>query len=388
MRYWRKLSFGKAKKRNILYFVFEPDVPHPGLADRLKAVISLYNVAKAHGYDFKFYFETPFHLSDYLTPKYDWQMSLDELEYSLSDTKIINETNWHKISSLTPNKQYHCYNYAGNCMPWRFEDSRFYWHELFQELFQPSKLLRQAYEALNITDKHYVSIQFRFVNALELFEGYTFFDNHLETEEERQLLIQKCRNCIKDIIAENAEKTIYVFSDSKTFLDAIEDMPVKVLNHEYLFNLTGEKVLFNGFLAVYEESSLDDEEKIEGLPEFTKGEVLELIELHKEQKFTAPPYRYTEARLIRKMEELGIGRPSTYALTMETLRARGYVSMEKRTFVPTPQGRLTVEQLEKFFSEIINVKYTAEMENTLDEIAAGKTVWYEERKKFYDMFAP
>ena len=169
---------------------------------------------------------------------------------------------------------------------------------------------------------------------------------------------------------------------------SIENTTVDVLNHEYLFNLTGEKVLFNGFLAVYEESSLDDEEKIEGLPEFTKGEVLELIELHKEQKFTAPPYRYTEARLIRKMEELGIGRPSTYALTMETLRARGYVSMEKRTFVPTPQGRLTVEQLEKFFSEIINVKYTAEMENTLDEIAAGKTVWYEELKKFYDMFAP
>lgn len=234
MRYWRKLSLGKAKKRNILYFVFEPDVPHPGLADRLKAVISLYNVAKAHGYDFKFYFETPFHLSDYLTPKYDWQMSLDELEYSLSDTKIINETNWHKISSLTPNKQYHCYNYAGNCMPWRFEDSGFYWHELFQELFQPSKLLRQAYEALNITDKHYVSIQFRFVNALEQFEGYTFFDNHLKTEKERQALIQKCRNAINEIIAENDGKTVYVFSDSKTFLDAIEDMPVKVLNHEYL----------------------------------------------------------------------------------------------------------------------------------------------------------
>lgn len=169
---------------------------------------------------------------------------------------------------------------------------------------------------------------------------------------------------------------------------SIESTTIDIVNNNYLFNLTGEKVLFNGFLAVYEESSLDDEEKIEGLPDFTKGEILELIELQKEQKFTAPPYRYTEARLIRKMEELGIGRPSTYALTMETLRARGYVSMEKRTFVPTPQGRLTVEQLEKFFSEIINVKYTAEMENTLDEIAAGKTVWYEELKKFYDMFAP
>ncbi len=168
----------------------------------------------------------------------------------------------------------------------------------------------------------------------------------------------------------------------------IESTTIDILNNNYLFNLNGEKVLFNGFLAVYEESSLDEEEKIEGLPEFIQNEKLELVELNKEQKFTAPPYRYTEARLIRKMDELGIGRPSTYALTMETLRARGYVTMEKRTFVPTPQGRLTTEQLEQFFSEIINVKYTAEMENNLDEIAAGKAVWYEELKKFYDMFAP
>ena len=117
-------------------------------------------------------------------------------------------------------------------------------------------------------------------------------------------------------------------------------------------------------------------------------EVLNCYDLVPEQKFTTPPYRYTEARLIRKMDELGIGRPSTYALTMETLRARGYVSMEKRTFVPTAQGRLTTEQLELFFSEIINIKYTAGMESTLDKIADGKTIWYEELKKFYDMFAP
>ena len=88
------------------------------------------------------------------------------------------------------------------------------------------------------------------------------------------------------------------------------------------------------------------------------------------------------------MEELGIGRPSTYALMMETLRARGYVTMDKRTFVPTAQGRLTIEQLELFFSDIINVKYTADMENTLDKIAEGQAVWYEELRKFYDVFAP
>jgi len=168
----------------------------------------------------------------------------------------------------------------------------------------------------------------------------------------------------------------------------IENTVVDVVNNDYLFNLNGEKTLFDGFLTIYEESNLDETEAIEKLPELNIGEELTFISLDKEQKFTAPPYRYTEARLIRKMDELGIGRPSTYALTMETLRARGYVTMDKRTFVPTPQGRLTVEQLELFFSDIMNVKYTADMETTLDKIAEGKAVWYEELKKFYDVFAP
>jgi DNA topoisomerase-1 len=88
------------------------------------------------------------------------------------------------------------------------------------------------------------------------------------------------------------------------------------------------------------------------------------------------------------MEELGIGRPSTYALTMETLRLRSYVTMDKRTFVPSNQGRLTSDQLDLFFSSIINVKYTADMENTLDLISEGKAIWYEEIRTFYEAFMP
>lgn len=169
---------------------------------------------------------------------------------------------------------------------------------------------------------------------------------------------------------------------------SIENTTIDINNNGYIFNLNGEKTVFDGFLTIYEESNLDNEEKIDKLPEFNLDEELNCTGVQKEQKFTTPPYRYTEARLIRKMEELGIGRPSTYALTMETLRARGYVTMDKRTFVPTAQGRLTIEQLELFFSDIINVKYTADMENTLDKIAEGQAVWYEELRKFYDVFAP
>ena len=169
---------------------------------------------------------------------------------------------------------------------------------------------------------------------------------------------------------------------------SIENTTIDINNNGYIFNLNGEKTVFDGFLTIYEESNLDNEEKIDKLPEFNLDEELNCTGVQKEQKFTTPPYRYTEARLIRKMEELGIGRPSTYALTMETLRARGYVTMDKRTFVPTAQGRLTIEQLELFFSDIINVKYTADMEKTLDKIAEGQAVWYEELRKFYDVFAP
>lgn len=168
----------------------------------------------------------------------------------------------------------------------------------------------------------------------------------------------------------------------------VEDTKVNILANECLFNLEGEKIIFDGFLKIYEEAKLDDDEDLSRLPDLKIDEVLPLKELLYEQKFTNPPYRYTEARLIRKMEELGIGRPSTYALTMETLRARSYVTMDKRTFVPSKQGRLTSDQLDLFFSSIINVKYTADMENTLDEISLGKVIWYEEIRKFYDTFMP
>ena len=171
--------------------------------------------------------------------------------------------------------------------------------------------------------------------------------------------------------------------------EVIEDTKVDVENNGYLFNLSGEVTLFDGFKTIYEETSITDEvEDVEKLPELVENEQLQFNEIVKEQKFTSPPHRYSEARLIRKMEELGIGRPSTYALTMETLRARAYVTMEKKTFVPTTQGTLTTEQLELFFESIINVKYTAEMESILDKIAEGNAVWYEEIRKFYDVFAP
>ncbi|HHZ18121.1 MAG TPA: type I DNA topoisomerase [Acholeplasmataceae bacterium] len=165
----------------------------------------------------------------------------------------------------------------------------------------------------------------------------------------------------------------------------VEDEKVLIENNGYIFEITGEKVLFAGYLrlfAPYETSSG------KALPPFENGEVLENVTPVPEQKFTSPPQRYTESKLIKKMEELGIGRPSTYAITVDTLKQRYYVRMENRSFVPTDQGILTAEKLEQFFSDIINVKYTAEMETVLDEIAIGKKTWYEELRLFYDKFMP
>ncbi|MDI9507141.1 MAG: type I DNA topoisomerase [Bacillota bacterium] len=165
----------------------------------------------------------------------------------------------------------------------------------------------------------------------------------------------------------------------------IEDEKVLIENNGYVFEIAGEKVLFDGYLRFY---APYENAQIKTLPEFATGEVLSGVEPVPEQKFTSPPLRYTESRLIKKMEELGIGRPSTYSLTVDTLKQRYYVRMENRSFVPTDQGILTAEKLEQYFSDIINVKYTAEMETVLDEIALGKKVWHEELRLFYDKFMP
>ena len=165
----------------------------------------------------------------------------------------------------------------------------------------------------------------------------------------------------------------------------IEDQKIKINNNDYIFEITGNKVVFDGFLKVY---GGYDEDESKSLPEFKEGELIKNTEVESEQKFTAPPLRYTEAKLIKKMEELGIGRPSTYAMTMDTLKQRYYVSMDKKTFVPTEQGMLTSEKLDEYFESIINVKYTASMERVLDDISTGEKVWYAELNNFYKRFMP
>lgn len=165
----------------------------------------------------------------------------------------------------------------------------------------------------------------------------------------------------------------------------IEDEKIKIDNNGYIFEANGEKIKFDGYLAIYQ--GPDDEER-KTLPDMEIGEIVQKTTLTNEQKFTNPPSRYSEGRIINKMKELGIGRPSTYAQTVETLKARLYIKIQSKALVPTEQGMLTSDKLQQYFEPVINIKYTADMEDSLDKIAEGTMDWHNEIDDFYNEFMP
>ncbi len=166
-----------------------------------------------------------------------------------------------------------------------------------------------------------------------------------------------------------------------------ENTTVILDNNNYQFKATGQVIVFDGYLKVFKDYE-DTKDKI--LPPFDtyKSNVIVATEITHEQHFTKPPARYTEASLIKAMEELGIGRPSTYAQTMMTLKKRGYVLVEDKRFIPTNIGIEITDKLQQCFSHLINVEYTANMETDLDKIADGNQNWVETLRTFYDEFEP
>lgn len=158
-------------------------------------------------------------------------------------------------------------------------------------------------------------------------------------------------------------------------------------NNGYTFKATGSVLVFDGYLKVYHEYE-DSEDVI--LPDFKnyKSDVIVADKIDKIQHFTKPAPRYTESSLIKEMESLGIGRPSTYATIIATIKDRGYVILKDKKFEPTEIGEETTDKLQEFFSDIVNVKYTAEMEHDLDEIAEDKMDNIKLLHEFYDKFEP
>lgn len=167
----------------------------------------------------------------------------------------------------------------------------------------------------------------------------------------------------------------------------LNTVAVTVMAGNCAFKTNGYTVKFDGFTKLYTETSDNDEENGGVLPKLTEGEVLKAEEITGNQHFTQPPPRYNEASLIKAMEENGIGRPSTYATTISTILDRHYVEFEQKQLKPTPLGDTITEVLEDHFRHIVDVKFTAKMEGSLDKVEEGKEAWVEVLSDFYSDFA-
>ena len=183
-------------------------------------------------------------------------------------------------------------------------------------------------------------------------------------------------------------KLIYSRFIASQMADArFDTVTLEIGDGTVLLRYYGEHKVFAGFTAVYEEGSDEIDEKIDSkLPRCEEGSPAALKEISPEQHFTQPPSRYTEASLVKELEELGIGRPSTYAPTVSTIIARGYVSREKKRLYPTELGRMVTGLMIDYFDSIVDTAFTAQMENELDSVEAGDKQWREVLKDFYPDF--
>ncbi len=167
----------------------------------------------------------------------------------------------------------------------------------------------------------------------------------------------------------------------------MDTMSVDLINGSVMFRATGSKVKFPGFMKVYVEGSDDQkEEKDKFLPALEESDKVKSEFIDPNQHFTQPPPRYTEARLVKTLEELGIGRPSTYAPTLDTIQRRGYVTLDNKRFIPTELGEIVLELVREFFPDIIDVEFTANMERSLDDIEDGNVKWERIIERFYQDF--
>lgn len=167
----------------------------------------------------------------------------------------------------------------------------------------------------------------------------------------------------------------------------LDTVSADILAGDYVFKASGYSVRFNGFTVLYEEGKDEESESSEMLPPLSEGDSLKLKSIAGNQHFTQPPPRYTEASLIKALEENGIGRPSTYAPTITTILQRNYIEREAKQLKPTPLGEVTTQLMREHFKNIVDVDFTAKMENDLDEVEVGKVDYVDMLRKFYGDFS-
>ncbi len=203
--------------------------------------------------------------------------------------------------------------------------------------------------------------------------------------------IQRTPDSIKASLSKeqyNLYRLIYNrFLASQMMPALYETMTMEIAGSGVVMRFYGEHKSFAGFTSVYEESMDDAVVSAETiLPQLAEGDAVTLADVSSEQHFTQPPSRYTEASLVRMMEEKGIGRPSTYAPTITTIIARGYVSREKKRLYPTELGRMVTSMMETYFKDIVDMEFTAELEDKLDKVEEGETDWKQILREFYPPF--
>lgn len=207
-------------------------------------------------------------------------------------------------------------------------------------------------------------------------------------EAVRPTYIEKSPELVKQYLTSEQYK-LYKLIWDKFVSSQMESASVKTLTAEisaenYMFKASSSKVTFDGFLIVYDDR--EEDERAKAIPELEKGDILKLKNILPKQHFTQPTPRYSEATLVKALEELGVGRPSTYAPTINTIQDRGYVIKEEKALVPTMLGRTVNELLVKHFANIVDANFTAGMETQLDGIAEKESIWQEILGNFYDPF--
>lgn len=206
----------------------------------------------------------------------------------------------------------------------------------------------------------------------------------------RPISVQRTPDSLKDSVSHNyyrLYKLIYErFLASQMSSAQYNSLTADIACGDYGFKVTGKTPLFAGYTKVYSEKDEKDEDEMKKLPDMNEGETLGFIEYVYEQKFTKPPARYTEASLIKAMEEKGIGRPATYQPTVSLLETRAYTEREGKAIKPTELGFKVVDMLIKYFPDIMDVKFTADMETKLDTIEDGGKVWQQIVAEFYTGF--
>lgn len=244
------------------------------------------------------------------------------------------------------------------------------------------------------------------IEAAKTFIGETYGEEYLRTEarkDKKQKGAQEAHEAVRPSRLDKSPTEIkkYLSRDqfrlykliwerfiaSQMAPAVLDTMRVDLSNNNVNFRANGSKIKFNGFMKVYVEGSDDGtDEKENILPDMKEGETVKSVTVDPRQHFTQPPPRYTEARLVKTLEEIGIGRPSTYAPTLDTIQRRNYVTLDNKRFMPTELGEIVYGLIAEYFPEIIDVTFTATMEDKLDAVEHGKMEWIRVIDEFYQPF--